>query len=181
MTPPFASPLLVVWLRRLGMVSMVGIVTIGCGSPQESPAAAPAAEAPAVVESNDGSVRLAVDSAVVTDGRLRFEGSTNLIDGSLVAFVLEHDGFASGDFDGYLEGLVTVQNGSFSQELEVTRWPAGHARLRLAFSLAPGHGSEQPPGVTEAYGAQGERLLGPDVTDTAGSRKVEVRFDVPLP
>jgi len=133
------------------------------------------------VESNDGSVRLAVDSAVVTDGRLRFEGSTNLIDGSLVAFVLEHDGFASGDFDGYLEGLVTVQNGSFSQELEVTRWPAGHARLRLAFSLAPGHGSEQPPGVTEAYGAQGERLLGPDVTDTAGSRKVEVRFDVPLP
>lgn len=173
--------LLFVDRRFLALLVFVSMVTLGCGSAPEPPAAAPPAEMPVAEATADAATRLAVDEAVITDGRLRFQGRTNVIDGALVAYVLEHDGFASGDFDGYLEGLVTVQGGSFSHELDVARWPTGHARLRLTFSMTPGHDSEQPPAVVEAYGAQAEQLMGPDVTDTAGSRKLEIRFDVPLP
>lgn len=171
------------FVSAFSFFAIIGLLTAGCGGGDADTTSAPATETtePAAMEATGDAVELTLVESAVQDGRLQLRGTTSLPDGALVSYVVEHEGFASGDFDGYFEGLMTVVAGGFSQALDVDGWPSGHATARLSFSMRPEHGGEQPLAVAERFGAQGERLEGPDVVQFGDTRRLETRADIDLP
>jgi hypothetical protein len=155
------------------LLSALCLFLVACSGGQD-PDADPAS-APEPTSAGDA-VQLELTEAVVENGRLRLQGTTDVPDGAILRYRVEHDGFASGDFDGQLLGELTVANGAFSADMDVDGWPRGHAFTWISMEM---HG--QPASVVEAYGADGERLAGPDVIRVADGNKVEIKVDVELP
>ena len=151
------------FVSAFSFFAIIGLLTAGCGGGDADTTSAPATETtePAAMEATGDAVELTLVESAVQDGRLQLRGTTSLPDGALVSYVVEHEGF--------------------SQALDVDGWPSGHATARLSFSMRPEHGGEQPLAVAERFGAQGERLEGPDVVQFGDTRRLETRADIDLP
>ena len=118
-------------------------------------------------------VDVILETPTIEDGQLVLHGTANVPDGAILMYLVKHDGFDSGDYDGYEVGHVDVMGGVFRDHVPVSDWPEGYALTRLTFQMNP-EGREQPEAVLEEYGENGERLQGPRVTDFAGIRKIEI-------
>ena len=127
------------------------------------------------------SVSLELTTSVVESGRMRLVGTTDLPDGALLGYLVEHDGFASGDFDGQLQGLMSVAGGAFDADLDLEGWPTGHAFVWVSFGMNPSGDAEQPASLVETYGKRGEQLVGPNVVGSGDSKKIELKVDVAIP
>ncbi len=72
---------------------------------------------------------------------------------------------------------VEVAGGTFGAAFEIGHWPPGHARAVAFVSM-----HFQPPQVTDRFGADGEKLTGPNVhRDTQGGLQLEFEHDVDVP
>ena len=153
------------------------VITMSCtGAPE--PASTSANQETSLPETNtvgsivDG-VDVILETPTIEDGQLVLHGTANVSDGAVLMYLVKHDGFDSGDYDGYEVGHIGVMTGVFLHHVPVSDWPEGYALTRLTFQLNP-EGREQPEAVLEEYGENGERLQGPRVTDFAGIRKIEI-------
>ena len=159
---------------RTLLLALLSVVAIACSGSSE-PAANSAAE-PAEAPPAGNTVNLDITESVIASGAFRLSGTTNIPDGATLSYRVEHDGFASGDFDGQLMGDLPVADGAFDVELDVTGWPTGHATTWISLEMRG-----QPAAVVEAYGANGEQLAGPNVISSGSAKRVELKIDVPIP
>lgn len=102
--------------------------------------------------------QLCLDASIY--GRtLLVTGSTSLPDGALVQVWATDYGT---DFDQHWTTdtlSLTVSNGAFSRGFDLSDWGAGTVTVYAQFEVT----SDQPESVASRYGANGERLNGPDV------------------
>lgn len=158
---------------RAFLLGTLCLVVAACSGGQE-PAAESASE-PAPAPAGQV-VNLELTESVVSDGQLHLRGTTDAPDGAILHYRVEHEGFASGDFDGQLLGELTVADGAFSADLDVEGWPRGHASVWISLEM-----NDQPANVVDAYGPTGERLAGPNVITVPNGKKLEIKTDVEIP
>lgn len=119
------------------------------------------------------------------------EGTTDLPDGAVIVYEVTHEDFGTKDdledpvWSLFADGSVPVDGGRYSLSVPVADWPAGDVTVWVAFQAVlsddvdPGDG--QPAAVMERYGEMGARLTGPNVTESAGNKRVEIEATVSLP
>ncbi len=104
---------------------------------------------------------------------LRIEGTTDLLDGAVVSYTVNHASAAElqqGEWPAknlIADGTAVVQESRYWARLNTTYWPAGAVRVRVQFPVAP-----QPAAVGERYGEFGEHLTGDNVTIVGASKVV---------
>ena len=79
-----------------------------------------------------------------------------------------------------LRGDTEVEHGAFAFDADLRGWPQGQVVFVVTFAVGPGY--PQPPQVVSRFGADGERLAGPQVhADFPGARNtMYVTTDVQL-
>ena len=125
------------------------------------------------VKTPEGGADLVIDSATIENSVLSVVGGGTLPNGALISYEVKHDGFDNGDYDGYETGQNEFDHGAFTFEMSVNDWPTGHALIRLSFGMRPS-GASQPSAVLEAYGENGEKLVGPKVEEFGGRKTITV-------
>ncbi|HUM44336.1 MAG TPA: hypothetical protein PKI14_15435 [Fervidobacterium sp.] len=103
--------------------------------------------------------------------RLTIIGNTNLPDGAMLAYEISHVDapFVEGFFK---DGSVTVKNGQYEAEFDLTGWPKGKISVWVSFQTILAHG-EQPEHVIEKYGEMGEYIEGENV-DLGALKRVAI-------
>ena len=153
------------------------VITMGCTGAPEPVSTSTNQETSLPQTNTAGSIVDGVDvileTPTIEDGQLVLYGTANVPDGAVLMYLVKHDGFDSGDYDGYEVGHISVVAGVFRHHVPVSDWPEGYALTRLTFQMNP-EGREQPEAILEVYGENGERLQGARVTDFAGMRKIEI-------
>jgi hypothetical protein len=96
-------------------------------------------------------------------------GTTDLPDGSLIAYEVTHAVVAVGREDG----TMLVTGGRFQRSVDLASWPPGRIEAWVAFQTILGTTVHQPPAVLQRFGQMGERLRGANVTKTGELRRVE--------
>lgn len=102
--------------------------------------------------------QLCLDASIFSR-TLFVRGSTSLPDGALVQV------WATDSGTGYNQSWttdtvsLTVSNGAFSRSFDLSDWGAGTVTAFAQFEIGP----DQPKSLVSRYGADGERLHGPDV------------------
>jgi hypothetical protein len=120
-------------------------------------------------------------NAQISRGQLIVSGTTSLSDGAVIQLWAEDSGTAVGDHWQTDTTAVTVSNGAFRTTFDLSGWGPGTVTAHAQFRIGPG----QPLEVVDRYGANGERIVGPDVEldFRAGDpppRTVQVSVDVDL-
>jgi hypothetical protein len=98
-------------------------------------------------------------SAQVSQGTLSVTGGTSLADGAVVQIWADDYGTGSDQHWGADPVNVTVAGGSFGESFDVSSWGPGTITVTAFFEIGAG----QPQALVDRYGADGERLNGPDV------------------
>ena len=106
--------------------------------------------------------------------RVLIEGFTNLPDGALISYEVEHERILEWMHDGH----VPVKAGHFIQALDVRDWPPGRIKIWVAFQTILGMKVSQPPEVIARYGQMGERIEGNQVSTSGALRRVELEKSV---
>lgn len=104
---------------------------------------------------------------------INVEGASDLPDGTILQYNLwqrDNDPLHASF------GETKIASGRYAFSVSIADWPAAPVQVRLAFAS----GSYQPKAVTDRYGANGERLAGPNVIDDSG-RVMVVRATVAEP
>jgi hypothetical protein len=102
-------------------------------------------------------------TATFRDYGLVVSGTTTIPDGALLECEVWHDLDASEAGTGAYSVVVLarVASGAYSCEVDVAGWPPGSVTTNVRFRpFLP----EQPATVTEKYGADGDRLDGPQLS-----------------
>ena len=96
---------------------------------------------------------------------VQITGTTDLPDGAVIGYYFVHElGPLQGqEPDG---GLTTVRNGRFDFQTDFTGWPGGAIALFTEFGV--GSGYDQPQGVIDLFGADGEGISGPQAYSESG-------------
>jgi hypothetical protein len=120
-------------------------------------------------------------NARISRRTLVVSGSTSLPDGAVVQVWAEDFGTAYNEHWNTDTVDLTVVGGSFGRGFDLSDWGAGTVTVTAFFEI----GSKQPAEVIDRYGANGERLAGPEVKlDMYGGdpppRAVQVSTDVDL-
>jgi hypothetical protein len=100
------------------------------------------------------------------DGRtVHGSATTDLPDGALVSYYYLHEpgSFQGQEPDG---GLATVEDGRIAFDTDFTGWPGGSVTLYVEFGV--GSGWDQPEAVVDRFGADGERIAGPQAVSDSG-------------
>lgn len=190
------------------LLALVGVclLSAACGSPSSTATEAPAAQSGpppiATAAASEGTrvVNLTMSPAIQDNGnRVLIEGFTNLPDGALIAYEVEHDQFGKGhvpllgsrsnsgeerraaqktSLTWKHEGQLPVKAGHFIQALDVKDWPAGRIKVWVAFQTILGTSVEQPAEVIARYGEMGERIEGNQATTSGPMRRVAVERTV---
>lgn len=99
------------------------VLTVGCGGSPETTSTADVPQAAETPETDAataaGGVELTLEEPVIEAGQLRLQGTTTLPDGALLTYVVKHDGFDNGDYDGFEEGHIEVSGGQFRHAVPV--------------------------------------------------------------
>lgn len=154
--------------RTLILITVLALLAIGCREIFKSSSSE--SEKPATVA-------LTLDTTV--DGsRLTIEGNTDLPDGSVISYEIQHEQFATRtDLPSeklFADGEATVASGYYSSDIDLTGWPAGKVDVRVVFQTVLGTTKQQPPEIISRFGKLGERLEGPNVTRKGSLKRVEV-------
>ncbi len=105
--------------------------------------------------------------------RLTIAGTTDLPDGAILMYEARHENWVNAGEPVWLRaGQVVVQDGAYSERLNLRRWPPGTIEVWVSFQTVLLEGS-QPPTVLETYGAMGERLIGENVTSEGTMHRVD--------
>lgn len=98
-------------------------------------------------------------NAQINGRTLVVSGSTSLSDGAMIE--VWADDFGTGPNEHWATDPVnlTVTSGTFGRSFDLSAWGAGTVTVSAQFEI----GSGQPQDVIDRYGANGERLSGPDV------------------
>jgi hypothetical protein len=108
---------------------------------------------------------------------VKIKGDTNLPDGALLAYEISHVDatFVDTTFveDLFKEGSVTVKNGQYEAEFDLTGWPKGKISVWVSFQTMLAHG-EQPEHVIGKYGETGENIEGENVDDLGALKRVAI-------
>ena len=89
-------------------------------------------------------------------------GTTDLPDGALIGYYFWN---AADDGNWPDGGLVTVRNGRFEFETDFTGWPGGTITVYTEFCVSQ---CDQPQAVIDRFGANAERLSGPQAYSESG-------------
>jgi hypothetical protein len=165
------------------VLSCSGVLLAACGAPSPAPDTErrdTAGESPAAAQAPAQVPSIAVETALIESGTLTLEGASTLIDGALLSYVVKHEGFDSGDFDGFAEGVMEVRGGRFRHDVSVKGWPKGGVAIRIFFQATPGSDARQPDTVIERYGSHGERLDGPQAIPFGDGKRLEVSAAAPI-
>ena len=107
------------------------------------------------------------------NGRLTIAGTTDLPDGAILMYEARHENWVNAGEPVWLRaGQVAVQDGAYSERLNLRRWPAGTIDVWVSFQTVLLEGS-QPEPILAVYGALGEHLIGENVTAEGTIRRVE--------
>ena len=113
-------------------------------------------------------------------GVLRIEGTTDLRDGALLGYEIRHEYM---DVDPetpmdmlFQEGTVTVADGRFAAEADISNFEPGEIEVWVAFQMSfLNRDLQQPAPIIRQFGEHGELLEGPNVTDRGDDgKRVEV-------
>jgi hypothetical protein len=108
----------------------------------------------------------------VTGNELRIEGSTDLPEGTLIAYEVRHEqlpvDYETPEWMLFREGVVPVTDGRFSARVDASALDAGQLEVVAAFRSALPTGAVQPAPITDRFGANFEKLLGPNVVAMDG-------------
>jgi hypothetical protein len=114
----------------------------------------------------------------VSGSQLTIEGNTDLPDGSVISYEVQHEQFATRtDLPSeklFADGETMVASGYYSSDIDLAGWPAGKVDVRVAFQTVLGTTRQQPPEVISRFGKLGERLEGPNVTTKGSIKRVEI-------
>lgn len=109
------------------------------------------------------------------------EGETDLPDGAMILYEVEHGAYATTEdtMDLFVPGLVPVSDGRYSVTVPAETWPAGRVTVWVAFQAH--RAGDQPPGVEDRYGLKGKHLTGSNVSEVGALRRVAIERAVTLP
>lgn len=133
---------------------------------------------------NQITASMALRPVVHDDGFVRVAASTDLPDGARVFYYFYHernDVEWTGGMPPYnVQGYTEVEGGSFTFEGDLSTWPAGSVTVWAEFNVYEG---EQPPHILERFGANGERLGGPQSSyaDSSDYKMLYVETVVTIP
>ena len=120
-------------------------------------------------------------NAQVNRPTLTVSGSTSLADGAVIQVWAED--FGTGYNEHWITDTadLTVANGTFSGNFDLSNWGAGTVTVTALFEIS----STQPSAVRDRYGPNGEHLNGPDVhldlnRGAPPPRAIQVSTDVDL-
>lgn len=112
--------------------------------------------------------------ARVRDGELVVTGTTNLPDGVVLDWWVS----SSSGVEALPEGSVVVQDGAFAFSVPAGSWVATRAEVTTEFTVGA---DGQPAWVSDRFGSQGERMIGPDVYEDSGDKYLSVTVRAELP
>ena len=120
-------------------------------------------------------------NAHISRRTLVVSGNTSLPDGAIVRVWADDPGLGPGA-DWTTDTVdCAVIDGSFGRSFDVTDWGAGTVTVTAIFEVGP----KQPAEVVDRYGANGERISGPEVlfdlnASSPAARMVQVSTNVDL-
>jgi hypothetical protein len=162
-------------IHGIGAILLVTLVTAG---------------AAACSGGDSQTVDLTMDARIEGDSIVA-EGTTDLPDGAVIVYEVTHEDFGTKDdledpvWSLFADGSAPVDGGRYSLSAPVADWPAGDVTVWVAFQAVLGDevdpASGQPASVMERYGEMGANLTGPNVTESAGNKRVEIEATVSLP
>ena len=121
-------------------------------------------------------VDLALDPPVLVDEVLQIRGTGSLPDGALLIYEVRHEALATSAFDAnqlFIEGVLTVESGTFSADLDLGDWPGGSIEVWVAFETVITSEITQPDEVIATYGPMGEYMVGPQVVTLGPLKRAE--------
>jgi hypothetical protein len=111
---------------------------------------------------------------VRVDGRVvDVSGEANMPDGAVIAYSVFRP---ESDDQGSVDGTVTVRDGQFAFQADISNLPPGKAAVYMSFGI--GWGVDQPPNVVLTYGLYGERLSGDQVWSDSGDTLLETTVPI---
>lgn len=151
---------------RLGVLAafiLSNLCFCGCGGHSAPPSAE--TSAPPVI-SLTLSPTLRGDTLVIT-------GSTDLPNGTLIAYEIRHEGEYTPLATVAVPSLNSFSIGTSATE-SLKGWPPGKIEVWGAFQTILGRNAKQPPEVISRFGELGEKLQGNNVTKAGSTKRVEV-------
>lgn len=112
-------------------------------------------------------------SPTINGDAITIAGTTDLKDGAILAWNLEHAQQKKDPMANLTEdGNTTVRGGKYSTTVKVKRWPKGKVTVWVSFFSFL---KTQPQWARTQYGAQGENLEGPHVKlGSEGLKTIEI-------
>lgn len=111
-------------------------------------------------------------------------GSTDLPNGTVIAYEIRHEGAATRTDVPieklFKEGMVTVADGGYSATESLKGWPPGRIEVWAAFPTILDTKAKQPPEIISRFGEMGEKLQGNNVKKAGAIKRVEVTQTIVL-
>jgi hypothetical protein len=112
-------------------------------------------------------------SPTITGDAITIAGTTDLKDGAVLSWDLEHAQQNKNLMADLSEhGDTTVKGGRYATTVRISRWPRGNIRVWIGFFSFL---KSQPQWARTQYGTQGEKLEGPNVKlQSEGMKTIEI-------
>jgi hypothetical protein len=112
-------------------------------------------------------------SPTITGDAITIAGTTDLKDGAVISWDLEHALQNKNPMADLSEhGDTTVKGGKYATTIRISRWPRGNIKVWIGFFPFL---KSQPQWARTQYGTQGEKLEGPNVKlQPAGMKTIEI-------
>ena len=134
---------------------------------------------PAIPTSGPNVVHVTL-SPLLTGDTLTISGTTDVKDGALFGYEVEHDDNKSQRGSPFFrDGDMTIRSGRYSATVDLKGWPKGRITVWVAFFTFL---KEQPQWVRTQYGEGGKELEGPNVQlGLEGMKTLEIQTAIVRP